>query len=89
MKVIGRSLLIDCLFYSLIALAGYFSTYGRTPDLVIARHPLPGVKTDTAMTIACLAVIIVVITSSPANYFPFKNTINFMLYGKDEISTKV
>lgn len=87
MKVIGRSLLIDCLFYCAIALVGYFSTLDDTPDLVIARPALHG--TDYAMTISCIAVILVVLVSSPANYFPFKNTLNFMITGKTEVSTKL
>ena len=87
MKVIGRSLLIDCIFYCAIALVGYFSTLDDTPDLVIARPPLHG--TDYAMTISCIAVILVVLVSSPANYFPFKNTLNFIITGKTEVSTKL
>lgn len=77
MKVIGRSLLIDCLFYCSIALVGYFSTLESTPDLVIARPQIDG--KDYFMTLSCLAVILVVLVSSPANYFPFKNTLNYMI----------
>lgn len=87
MKVIGRSLSIDCLFYCSIALVGYFSTLKDTPDLVIARPTLTD-KPDYAMTISCLAVILVVLVSSPANYFPFKNTLNYMITGKMEVSTR-
>jgi hypothetical protein len=86
-KVIGRSLGIDFMFYSAIALAGYFSTFDHTPDLVIAREFISG--KDYAMTIACLAVIMVVLVSSPANYFPFKNTLNFMVTGTLDISFKM
>ena len=87
MKVIGRSLFVDCLFYCSIALVGYFSTFSCTPDLVIAR---PSLYThDYAMTIACLAVILVVLVSSPANYFPFKNTLYYMIYNDNDISTKL
>jgi amino acid permease len=88
MKVIGRSLLVDCVFYCAIALVGYFSTLQDTPDLVIARETLSG-KVDYAMTISCLAVILVVLVSSPANYFPFKNTLNYMITGNLEVSTKM
>ena len=88
MKVIRRSLIVDCVFYCAIALVGYFSTLSDTPDLVIARVPLNGGK-DYAMTISCIAVILVVLVSSPANYFPFKNTLNYMITGKLEVSNKV
>jgi hypothetical protein len=84
MKVISRSLGVDCVFYCSIALIGYFSTFGATPDLVIARPKLA--DHDYAMTIASIAVILVVLVSSPANYFPFKNTVNYMIAGKTEMS---
>ena len=87
-KVIGRSLLIDCIFYCSIAIVGYFSTLGDTPDLVIARPSLNPNRPDYAMTVSCLAVILVVLVSSPANYFPFKNTLNYMITGTTEVSTK-
>ena len=87
-KVIGRSLLIDCLFYCSIAIVGYMSTLGDTPDLVIARPSLDPKKPDYAMTVSCIAVILVVLVSSPANYFPFKNTLNYMITGTTEMSTK-
>jgi len=88
MKVIGRSLIIDTIFYCSIALVGYFSTYDHTPDLVIART-LPGWEHDYSMTIACIAVILVVLVSSPANYFPFKNTVNYMITGNLQVSNKM
>lgn len=87
MKVIGRSLLVDCVFYCSIALVGYFSTLGLTPELVITRDPIDGEK-DYWMTVSCIAVIMVVLVSSPANYFPFKNTLNYMITGKLEMSNK-
>lgn len=77
MKVVGRSLGVDCLFYCSIALVGYFSTMSLTPDLVIARDKVS--EHDYAMTISGIAIIFVVLVSSPANYFPFKNTINYMI----------
>jgi hypothetical protein len=86
-KVIGRSLTVDCAFYCSIALVGYFSTFSATPDLVISRVPLNTGSSDYAMTVACIAVILVVLVSSPANYFPFKNTLNYMIYKRNEIST--
>jgi uncharacterized HAD superfamily protein len=87
MKVIGRSLAVDCIFYCSIALVGYFSTFNATPDLVIARPSLS--EHDYAMTIGDIAVILVVLISSPANYFPFKNTINYMMTGTNVMSTKL
>lgn len=88
MKVVSRSLGVDCLFYCSIAIVGYFSTLDWTPDLVIARPHLSG-GTDYAMTISNIAIILVVLVSSPANYFPFKNTLNYMMNGTLEISQKL
>lgn len=87
MKVVTRSLAVDCVFYCSIALVGYFSTLDYTPDLVIARPKLQA--HDYAMTIANIAIILVVLVSSPANYFPFKNTLNYMIYGTLEMSQKL
>lgn len=87
MKVVTRSLAVDCIFYCSIAIVGYFSTLDATPDLVIARPKL--FEHDYAMTIANIAIILVVLVSSPANYFPFKNTLNYMMYGTLEISQKL
>jgi hypothetical protein len=87
MKVVSRSLAVDCLFYCSIAIVGYFSTLGATPELVIARDRPFG--KDYAMTISGIAIILVVLVSSPANYFPFKNTLNFMMNGKQEMTAKL
>jgi amino acid permease len=40
-KVVARSISIDVLFYATIALAGYFSTYNKTPKIVLDRS-IPG-----------------------------------------------
>lgn len=84
MKVIGRSLAVDCIFYCAIALVGYFSTFQFTPSVVIARPMLN--DHDYAITIGCLCVILVVLVSSPANFFPFKNTLNYMIYKTNEMT---
>jgi hypothetical protein len=80
-------LVVDCLFYCSIALVGYFSTLDATPELVIARSQPFG--KDYTMTISGIAIICVVLVSSPANFFPFKNTLNFMINGQQEMSNKL
>mmetsp|Transcript_9979 Transcript_9979/g.7506 ORF Transcript_9979/g.7506 Transcript_9979/m.7506 type:complete len:261 (+) Transcript_9979:707-1489(+) len=85
MKIIGRSLAIDCALFWLVALVGYFSTFSATPQVVISRIPLT--DPDYAITVGCIGVIIVVLISSPANFFPFKNTLNFIIYNSNEIGT--
>ena len=41
-KVVGRSVGINGFFYLTIALAGYFSTYDKTDDVIFKRKPLDG-----------------------------------------------
>jgi hypothetical protein len=41
---VARSVIIDFLFYVTIALAGYFSTYNKTPKIVLDRS-IPGDNT--------------------------------------------
>lgn len=50
-KIISRSVLVDVGFYLTIALAGYFSTYDKTPKIVLDRGSLTGGR-DYALMIA-------------------------------------
>lgn len=52
---------------------------------MIARKTLE--EHDYAMTIGDLAVILVVLVSSPANYFPFKSTLYYIAFGNNNVST--
>ena len=72
-KVVGRSLFVDLLFYVSIALAGYFSSYDNTGELVLLRPPLIGQDKDYAIMIATVAIILVLFVAVPVNYNPFRN----------------
>lgn len=86
MKVIKRGVFIDSIFYCSIALLGYFSTYDYTTDYAVIRS-LPDNKYDYTVLVSCIAVIVVVLLSGPANYYAFKNTLYFMITGRKNVST--
>jgi hypothetical protein len=46
MKIISRSTIIVIFFYIMMSIFGYFSTLGDTPEIVITRRTLPGMKRD-------------------------------------------
>lgn len=87
-KVISRSILVDVVFYFSIALAGYFSSYSMTDHIVLERDPLIGSKIDYPITIAQIAIIIVIAIAVPVNYNPFRNQIFYMFFKKESISNK-
>lgn len=72
MKVIIRAVLICLLFYITIACAGYFSTYGKTNQIVLDRPSLNG-KVDYLILIAVGAIILELCVTIPLNYNPFRN----------------
>jgi len=50
-KIIGTSVVVDVMFYMIIAAAGYFSTFNLTARVVLDRAPLSGDR-DYAILIA-------------------------------------
>ena len=59
-------------FYVIIALAGYFSTFDKTPKIVLDRS-LPGQGRDYALMIAQISIVLVLFVAVPVNYNPFRN----------------
>jgi amino acid permease len=87
-KVVGRSVFIDVLFYISIALAGYFSTYNKTPKIVLDRS-LPGDDTpDPFLMVAQLGIMLVLFVAVPVNYNPFRNQVFYVFFGRDNFSQK-
>ena len=72
-KVIYRSLILDCVFYYIIASAGYFSTFNNTSPVVIERPALPGFDPDYFCLAAAIAICIVLCAAFPVNYNPCRN----------------
>jgi hypothetical protein len=80
-----RSVVVDLVFYLWIALAGYFSTYDKTPKIVLDRNSLDGNR-DYALMIAQFAIVLVLFVAVPVNYNPFRNQIFYMFFKKDNYS---
>lgn len=72
-KIVTRSLLVDCVFYTLIASAGYFSTFNATSDVVIQRPALPNYNPDYTCLLAAVAICLVLFAAFPVNYNPARN----------------
>jgi amino acid permease len=85
-KVVARSISIDVLFYASIALAGYFSTYNKTPKIVLDRS-LPGDdKPDLFLMLAQLGILMVLFVAVPVNYNPSRNQVFYIFFGRDSFS---
>ena len=85
-KVVSRSVFVDVIFYVAIALAGYFSTYNKTPKIVLDRS-LPGDNTpDPFLMVAQLSIVLVLFVAVPVNYNPFRNQLFQFAFDRDEFS---
>ena len=85
-KVVYRALILDCIFYYIIASAGYFSTFNATSPVVIEREPLPGFKPDYFCLAAAVAICIVLCAAFPANYNPCRNQFFYLVYNEQNFS---
>jgi hypothetical protein len=79
--------LVDLVFYLAIALAGYFSTYDKTPKIVLDRDSIDGGR-DYALMIAQFSIVLVLFVAVPVNYNPFRNQLFYMFFKKDTFSFK-
>lgn len=70
-RVVLQSLAIDFVAYTLIATAGYFSTFNFTNPIVIYRQS-PSSEIDYMMLVCALGLLIVMLASVPCNYNPFR-----------------
>jgi hypothetical protein len=60
-------------FFLAIGLAGYFSTYEKTGQIVIERDPLDGEKYDYLMIVGQILIIMVLCIAYPINVIPIKS----------------
>ena len=79
-KVIVRAIAIDFIFYPLIAVAGYLSTFNKTGDVMIKRAPLPNFDPDYAMLAAAVSICVVLIAAFGLTYAPARNQLNLLLF---------
>ena len=87
-KVVYRALILDCVFYYVIASAGYFSTFNSTSPVVIERPPLEGFDPDYACLAAALAIVVVLCAAFPANYNPCRNQFFYLVFNQQDFSQK-
>lgn len=64
---------MDFMFYSIIAMAGYFSTYNLTSHIVLERPPIKEGSIDYPIVISMVSIIIVLFVAVPLNFNPFRN----------------
>jgi len=86
-KVIFRSVSVNTILYTVVALLGYFSTYEKTSQIVIERKAIPTLSTDLSMIIARIMIIIVLCIAFPMNMVPMKKIIVQSIYGKRHLLT--
>lgn len=86
-KIVTRAILVDILFYIVIAVAGYLSTFNKTNPIVLKRESIDG-RIDYAIIIAACLIIVTLFVAVPVNYNPFRNQIIYMKYKRDTFSNK-
>lgn len=81
-KIVYRSMFVNWLFYTLIALAGYLSTFDQTPHVVLNRRPLsddPNAH-DYKLLVGSVAISFSLIFASPLNYNPFRTSLLNLIF---------
>lgn len=71
-KVIKRSLSLDLIFYLLIGLVGFFSSFDQTATIVLERDSLPGKPIDYPIILAVFGNCICVAIAYPVVFNPFR-----------------
>ncbi len=74
-KVVQRAFTMNTLFYLLIGMTGYFSTYELTPKIVLEREGLQYGKSDIPMMICRALMIFVLCVAYPIKIVAFKQII--------------
>lgn len=69
-KVIRRSLLVDCLFYTIVAGCGYLSFFNTVNPVIIVNYSVGGI--DYWMIVGAFAVCLIMVASLPVNYHPWR-----------------
>ena len=87
-KVVVRSLLIDFVAYSVVACAGYFSTFNYTNTVVVERLPLPGLNPDYFMLVAAGSISLVLFAALPVNAVPCRNLFFVFVMRQPQYSQK-
>lgn len=87
-KVVWRSLILDFVFYVLIASCGYLSTFNWTKDIVIDRTPLPAFDPDYFILASSVTICLVLLAAFAMNYNPPRNQFFLLCYKTTDYSNK-
>lgn len=89
LSIITRTLSLILILYLVMSLTGYFATLNNTPEVVLLRPPpIPDWGTDWLMQVASILVLSTMIANIVLNYMPFRNSLYFMMTGKEDFSQK-
>ena len=86
-KVIDRAIVVDFMFYLIIASAGYLSTFDETAKIVLERATLDG-KPDIPCLIAVFGVMLSITVAFPCGYNPARSQMANLFFGRDTFSDK-
>ncbi|CDW85384.1 UNKNOWN [Stylonychia lemnae] len=87
-KIVYRSVTINTIFYLIIGLAGYFSTYEMTNKIVIDREPLIGQHIDLLLMIGRIMSVFALCIAFPLKMIPLKQILIHQMYSKEHQMTK-
>ena len=89
MRIITTSISIILGLYLVMTYAAYFSTLQNTPPIILSR---PAANTDWNYDwplVPCQVLIMsTMVTNIVLNYMPFRNSLNYLITGKTEITTR-
>ena len=88
MKIINRSIGLVLALYLCMSIPGYLSTLNNTPEIVLSRDPFTSDwKHDWFEIACCILVLSVMVTNIVLNYIPFRNSLYYMVTGRENFST--
>ena len=70
------------IIYLIMIVFGYLSTLSDTPQIIMTRKLIPGLKHDYAQIIACLCLIVVMIVNNIVNFMPFRENLFQLMNGR-------
>jgi amino acid permease len=87
-KVIFRSMITNMVFYMIIAVSGYMSTFNATNSVVVERYPLDGHDKDYFMLVGAMGIILIMVASLPVNYHPWRYQVFLLCFKRSDFSNK-
>lgn len=82
-KVIRRSIVITTILFLIFGIGGYLSTLNFTTEIVVTRPSV--VERDYMQFVACLAMIIVLVTKYLTMVMPFKANLYQLITGESSL----